>query len=336
MGTDFERYGWRLDETNLATLPPTAPQSAKNLTTWLTLEGRRSSLEEWIGCFSEDTGRIHGKFWHIGAWSGRMSHSNPNQANIYSPFHGEPKNPVEEVKAKYDRDLRALFTVPKDAYLVGTDAEGIQLRILAHYMKSEKYRDAIVNGKKEDKTDIHNVNMKALGAACKDRDTAKTFIYAWLLGASIPKIAEILHTNNKYAGEAVDKFLDSLPELKYLKRVVIPKDASRGYFIGLDGRKVSCNSEHLMLAGYLQNGESVIMKHACVLWRKELQKLGIKFKIVDMVHDEYQTEVHGSLKEAEKVGEVQRWAIEQVGKDLDLFCPLAGSTDIGSNWAMTH
>ena len=67
-------------------------------------------------------------------------------------------------------------------------------------------------------------------------------------------------------------------------------DASRGYFDGLDGRKVQCNSEHLMLAGYLQNGEAVVMKHANVLWQKELKGLGIKYNQVDFVHDEWQTE----------------------------------------------
>lgn len=335
MGTDFERYGWKVDETNLATLPPTAPQSAKNLTTWLTLEGRRSSLEEWIGCFSEETGRIHGKFWHIGAWSGRMSHSNPNQANIYSPFHGDPKNPVEEVKAKYDRDLRALFTVPKDAYLVGTDLDGAQLRVLACVTKSEKLRDSILSGDKKAGTDIHSMNMKALGPVCKNRDVAKTFVYGFLLGASVPKVAEILSCNTKQASDAVEKFLNATPELKYLKKVVIPKDASRGYFVGLDGRKVLCNSEHLMLAGYLQNGEAVIAKHWVVKWRRMATEAGIWYKHVDFVHDEVQVEVK-TKEDGERLIQIQRDAMIEVNTELDLFCPMDIEGKIGKNWADSH
>lgn len=170
----YKRYGWKVNEDNLKTLPETAPEAAKDLAKWLTLEGRRSSLEEWLGCVSED-GRIHGKFWHIGAWTHRMSHSSPNQANIPAcwPDGLEPKSAVEEVKKKYDSELRALFKT--DHYLVGADAEGIQLRILAHYMKSEEYRDAILRGKKEDSTDIHNLNKRALGSICRTRDDAKTF-----------------------------------------------------------------------------------------------------------------------------------------------------------------
>ena len=331
----YKRYGWEVSETNLATLPASAPQAAKDLTKWLTLEGRRRSLTEWLGYVQPDS-RIHGKFWHIGSWTGRMSHTNPNQANIASPFHGEPKNPVEEVKAKYDAEMRALWGVDKGSFLVGTDAEGIQLRLLAHYMQSQEYVDAICKGKKEDETDIHNMNKKALGAVCKSRDAAKTFVYGFLLGASVPKVAEILSCSIPQASEAVDNFLTALPGLKRLKELKIPADASRGFFVGLDGRKVPCDSTHLMLAGYLQNGEAVVMKHACVKWRTEAKKLGIPFKQVDFVHDEWQTEVNGTREEAEELGRIQREAIEWVGRDLGVFCPLAGSTDIGFNWKDTH
>lgn len=330
----YKKYGWTVSEKNLATLPDTAPQAAKDLARWLTLEGRQQSLKEWLGCVSVD-GRIHGKFWHIGAWTQRMSHSNPNQANIFSAFADEPKTPVEEIKAKYDYCLRNLWKAEDGKWLVGTDAEGIQLRILTHYMKSEVWKKAILAGKKEDETDIHSMNRKALGSVCRDRDTAKTFIYAWILGASIPKVAEILNCSIKQASNANTQFLDAFPELKKLKQHKIPTDASRGYFLGLDGRKVMCNSEHLMLAGYLQNGEAVIMKHANVLWQKSLVWLGTPFKQVDFVHDEWQTEAD-TEEDAHTIGARQTDAIAEVGDGLKLFCPLAGKYVVGKTWATTH
>lgn len=331
----YNRYGWTVDETNLATLPKTAPQAAKDLVKWLTLEGRRKSLTEWLNCVGDDN-KIHGKYWPIGAWTHRMSHSNPNQANIASPFAGTPQTPVEEIKARYDGAMRNLWKASDGAWLVGTDAEGIQLRLLAHYMKSQEYVDAICKGKKEDETDIHNMNKKALGPICRTRDDAKTFIYAFLLGASIPKVAEILNCSTKEASQAVNNFLIALPGLKRLKEWTIPNDARRGYFIGLDGRKVSCNSEHHMLAGYLQNGEAVIMKHANVLWRTRAKAEGIPFKQVNFVHDEWQTEVYGTREQAERLGFIQRQALEDIGKELNVFCSLAGNTEIGKTWLETH
>lgn len=329
----FKKYGWKCNETNLNTLPPSAPQATKDLAKWLTLEGRRSSLEEWLGVLSDD-GRIHGKFWNIGAWTGRMSHSSPNQANIFSPFSGVPKTAVEEIKDKYDSRLRALWET--DHWLVGTDADAIQLRILTHYMKSHKWKEAILKGDKSLGTDIHSMNMKALGSVCRDRDNAKTFIYAWVLGASIPKVAEIFSCNIPQAKKADSDFLAEFPELKRLKSHKIPYDASRGFFLGLDGRRVQWGQEHKMLAGYLQNGEAVVMKHANVRWRKEVKASGINAQQVDFVHDEWQTEVLGTYEEAEEVGRLQRQAITDTGIDLGLFLPLEGSTKIGKNWAETH
>lgn len=331
----YKKYGWKCNEENLSTLPKTAPQAAKSLAQWLTLEGRRSSLQEWINCVGDD-GRIHGKFWHIGAWTQRMSHSSPNQANIPSIFQGTPSTPVEEIKHRYDAELRALFEADTDAWLVGCDADGIQLRILAHYMESAAYRDAILKGDKSKGTDIHSMNQKALGSVCKTRDDAKTFIYAWVLGASIPKIASILGCSIPVASAAVNKFLDALPELRRLKSIVIPTYVARGGFNGLDGRFVPCTSAHLMLAGMLQSAEAIIMKRANIMWQQQLSSSHYEYKQVDFVHDEWQTVVYGAKTKAQRVGKIQADAILQTSKDLGMFCPVSGSYRVGRDWRSTH
>jgi DNA polymerase I len=334
-GEKFLRYGWMCNEDNLSTLPEDAPEGAKNLAEWLTLEGRRSSLAEWVGHVKDD-GRIHGRFTHIGAWTGRMAHSAPNQANVPAAFHGTPKTAVEIVKSEYDGRMRSLWIVEDGNYLVGTDAEGIQLRILAHLMNSEEYIHAIVSGRKEDETDIHNLNRKALGISHVTRDMAKTFIYAFLLGAGVAKVATILKVNQREAGEAVDNFMNSIQGLSDLKKKVIPHIAKRGWFKGLDGRKVPVPSEHKALAGMLQNGEAVVMKHSALTWTTAANKLGIKYKLVTWPHDEWQTEVEGSMNDAELLGSIQRQSIVDTGKKLSILCPLAGSTDIGRTWGDTH
>jgi DNA polymerase-1 len=91
-----------------------------------------------------------------------------------------------------------------------------------------------------------------------------------------------------------------------------------------------------MIAGYLQNGEKVVMAHANVLWRKELDKLGIRYRQVNLVHDEFQTNIIGTEAEARKAGEVQSEAIKQTGINLGIVCPLAGEYKIGKDWLETH
>ncbi len=91
-----------------------------------------------------------------------------------------------------------------------------------------------------------------------------------------------------------------------------------------------------MLAGYLQNGESIIIKRAAILWNDWATAEKINYKFVSEVHDEYQTEVNDSYDAACRIGELQCKAIEQAGKDLNLFCPLSGEFRIGKDWSQTH
>jgi DNA polymerase-1 len=335
----LSKYGWAVTEDNLSTLPEDAPEGAKALAKWLTLEGRRSSLVEWLGQVKED-GRIHGTIMNIGAWTGRCAHKSPNTANIPSAFHGEAKTAVEEVKKQYDSHLRSCWTVPSGSFLVGTDADGIQLRVLADYLwrhfDADQYAKAIMEGKKENETDIHNVNKKALGLPHATRDMAKTFIYAWLLGAGVAKTAQILKVNQKQATQARDSFVKSIDGLAQLKNRLIPYIAEQGYFTGYDGRKVKIPSAHKALAGMLQSAESILMKHTLIKWTSEARKQGINFKLVGFIHDEYQTEVIGTQEEAEALGKLQAQCMLEVGQELGFKIPTPGSYDVGKNWLDTH
>jgi DNA polymerase I-like protein with 3'-5' exonuclease and polymerase domains len=336
----FKVYGWKVNEDNLDTLPSNAPHGAHLLARWLTLEGRRGDLVEWGAAYVPYTGRVHGSFFGIGGWTGRMSHVGPNSGNIFSKFDsGQCKNdvptPVEEVKLKYNNVLRSLWQAEPGAYLVGTDAEGIQMRVFAEYVKDDDYTRAIVTGDKKLDTDIHSYNRNLLGSICSSRDDAKTFIYAWLLGAGLDKVRQILGCTLQEARHAVVQFTNGVPGIEHLKRVVIPGDARRGYFVGLDGRKVINRSEHLMLAGYLQNGEACVMKHANVRWRRWLDAEDIRYRQVNFVHDEWQTEAY-TMEEANRIGALQCQAIAETGRNLGMTVQLAGETKVGRNWLETH
>src|SRR5690606_11383593 len=103
----------------------------------------------------------------------------------------------------YGSEMRAMWGVPQDRLLIGVDAVGIQLRILAHYINDEEFTEAVTEG------DIHELNKRSLGPVCKDREVAKTFIYAWLLGAGISKIAEILSCDHAEARHALEQFTNA-------------------------------------------------------------------------------------------------------------------------------
>lgn len=326
--------GWRVDEENLGTLPEDAPEGVKKLAQWLALEGRRQDLQSWVNHYNPETGRVHSRPNSIGTNSHRMNHTDPNLGNIARPFHGEPKTPVEVIKAKYNHKMRQVWTVPDGFKQLGCDAEGIQLRILAHYMDDEEFSDVVANGKKEDKTDIHNINLQALGLDWLTRDDAKTFIYAWVLNAGVPEVQRILKSTQTEAKEAVERFLGRFPKLSYVKKELVPQFAKQQYFVGVDGRKVYSPYEHKTLSWMLQNGEAVVMKYAAKLWSDAANRAGILWRPINFVHDEWQTEVEE--RRVNQMAKLQVKSIEYAGRHLNIKCPLAGEARIGNNWAETH
>jgi len=353
----LSKYGWKINENNLSTLPLGAPSPAKFLAKRILLESRRRTLREWISLVKDD-GRIHGHFIGIGAWTGRMAHQKPNTANIPNDLDTQGK------KKLLGKELRSLWMAPKNRLLVGVDAEGIQLRIFAHLINDPEFTEALVKGKKDDKTDPHSLNQRILGSICKSRAAAKRFIYALLLGAGMWKLSQVLDCSEPECQEALNRLLRRYTGFARLKETVIPKDAKRGYLIGLDGRKVQIPGDsvgerkHLAMSGYLQSGEAVVMKLATLKWMKELEDAkemsnGSTIQttlpasrpiIVNFVHDEWQTETPNNIKTALWVAECQSRALREVGEDLKLNCPLAGSYwnddikdyTIGTNWSVTH
>lgn len=338
-----KKYGWKVNEENLSTLPSSAPAPAWTLAKRILYESRRKTLTEWLGLVQSD-GRVHGEFQTIGAWTQRMASQKPNMQNI--PNSTDLAGNVKIL----GKELRQLWQASgPDRLLVGVDAEGIQLRIFAHYIDDKEFTNAIVHGRKEDKSDPHNLNMRVLGSVCRSRAAAKRFIFALLLGAGIGKLAEILGCPNEDAEAALRRLMERYQGFTELKERVIPADAKRGWFRGIDGRAVAIPGEsvgsrkHLCMSGYLQNGEAIVMKSATIKWHTELTNLGIDFKLVDMIHDEWQTETENNLETALLVANAQSRALREVGEELGLRCPLAGSFindngeyTFGTNWYQTH
>ena len=63
-------------------------------------------------------------------------------------------------------ECRALFKADKGYRIVGVDASGLELRMLAHYMAKW---DGGEYGKKVLEEDIHTVNQEAAGLSTRDQ-----------------------------------------------------------------------------------------------------------------------------------------------------------------------
>jgi len=284
---------------------------AKMIYEYLMLQKRASQIDSWLT--HEKHGRVHGRVITNGAVTGRMTHHSPNMAQVPS------------VSAPYGRECRSFWTVPEHHKLVGCDASGLELRMLAHYMRDENYTNEILSG------DIHTANMKAAGLT--DRNQAKTFIYAFLYGAGPAKIGQIVGGGYKEGQKLTDAFLRNTPALARLRERV-SKFSAGGTLPGLDGRRIRVRSEHAALNTLLQGAGAIVMKQALVLMVESLDKYAIPYKLVANVHDEFQIEVPENF--ADVVGKAAVRAIKNAGEVLDLRCPLDAEYNVGNNWAETH
>ena len=316
----LQHFGWEPTEwtekgsiiVNEKVLQDVDIPEAKMILEYFLLTKREAMVRSWLEAVGDD-GRIHGRVNSNGAVTGRMTHSKPNLAQVpavYSP---------------YGKECRELWTVPEGKKLVGIDASGLELRMLAHYMNDKDYTEEILNG------DIHTANQVAAGL--QSRDQAKTFIYAFLYGGGDGKIGEIV------GGKATDgkrlkaKFLDNTPALRTL-RGEVDRGSSKGWLRGLDGRRLHIRSAHSALNVLLQSAGAIVMKQALILLEKYAIIYNIDFKFVLNVHDEFQCEVKED--QAEWFGQLAVDCIIRAGQDFKLNCPLDGEYKVGTNWAQTH
>jgi DNA polymerase I-like protein with 3'-5' exonuclease and polymerase domains len=291
---------------------------AKIIAEYLMLNKRISQIESWMEAVGKD-GRVHGKVITNGAVTGRMTHSSPNMAQI--PNAG----------SIYGPECRECWTVEDGNVLVGCDASGLELRMLAHYMKDNEYVKTVVEGSSKDGTDVHTKNQKAAGL--QTRDQAKTFIYAFLYGAGSAKIGSIVGGKAKDGERLIASFLKGTPSLQRL-RDTVSKYAGKGFVPGLDGRKIWVRSEHAALNSLLQGAGAIVMKKALVIFDNKRKANKWPVKYVANVHDEAQLECPKDI--AEDVGKAFKEAIIEAGEYFKLRCPLDGEYKIGSNWRQTH
>jgi DNA polymerase-1 len=321
IGRYLRRFGWKpekftetgqaiVDEKTLETV--TDIPEAQLIAEYLMVQKRIAQVQSWIDAV-EDDGRVHGQVNAIGAVTGRMTHSSPNMAQV--PAVGVP----------YGTECRSLWIVPEGRKLVGVDASGLELRMLAHYMNDKEYTNEILNG------DVHTANQ--VNAGLSTRAQAKTFIYAFLYGAGDNKIGSIVGGNKRVGEQLRQRFLDNTPALGRLRERVSTA-SQRGHLRGLDGRCLHIRSEHSALNTLLQSAGAVVMKKALAIFSQYAPKWNLDYKLLGSIHDEYQIEARAD--HADKVGYLMVESIKAAGIAFDMNCPLDGEYKIGNNWAETH
>ena len=342
---------WKVCEENLNTLPDTAPEEAKYIAEFLKLKTKLQLVENWYENYNKETGKVHGSIIHIGAITQRCAHRDPNTANI-------PGNDDAEWKIRECWGVNHLED--RDRVLLGADATGIQMRVLAHllakYTNDRSFMDACLHG------DIHvDFTLPILREACPQsplllqtekqidgsatkwikQNVTKRYNYAYVLGMGNEKAGILLGVDaalGKVSKEAFTNAFPGMPELN----AELARYAQAGWAPAPDGRYFPIQSEFKALSVLLQGIESLVMKMAGLLWQRQVDKLGLDAHIVAFVHDEYQINTHKDC--AHQVGKLMVDCIIKAGEMLKLRCPMDGeyvcvnkeTGEFTKTWKETH
>jgi len=319
---------------------------AKLLGEYLTVEKRISQLatgkQAWLLHVNKN-GLIHGALDPLGTTTRRCTHFAPNLAQVPGLVDKKRGGVMP-----YGRECRELFGARCAYKLIGCDADALELRCLAGYMAKYDggaYIETVLKGDKANGTDMHTINMKALGIT--SRDIAKVWFYAFIYGSGDENLGLIVGAPKALArarGRSDRaKFLKALPALKRLVDDV-KAQAKSGWIETLDGAFIVCRSAHSALNTLLQSAGAILMKRALLILDAGLIGKGLTntdhsydncdYEFVLNVHDEWQIE--GKEPYAEQIGEAAKNAIIEAGKFYDFACPLDGNYSVGQTWADTH
>jgi|GEM_PF-3064320 len=181
--------------------------------------------------FIRKDGRIHSKFGLIATEVHRLSSRNPNLQNI----HRLESDALTGQVAIGSR-ARRIFVAEEGHSLVEADFNQIQYRLWANYSKDPQLLDDIINGR-----DPHRINASVIFGipaekiTLEQRQQAKTFVYAVIMGVSAWKLSKEFGVPEYTAQEWIDKFSARYPGTKNYERRMIQMARDKGYVTDLFG-----------------------------------------------------------------------------------------------------
>jgi len=291
---------------------------------------RLLTLQKWLGQLSEGTNS-----WFNSIEGDSCIHHSCILATQTSRNVHRGPNLGQVVSAPWAREL---FVPHPGHVMVGADLEGLELRLLGHYLAafdSGSFAEVVVNG------DIHQQNADRVGCT---RTQVKTLTYAFIYGAGDVKLGHSLQPELSDAqkktlgGELRRKFLDAIPGLEPLVDAVKLKVRSTGRLRGLDGRPIFCRAEHSSPNFLLQSAGAIISKRWVVIGQQMIDNAGLTYDTdytrCAYVHDEVQMSVVPA--EVDRMKMLLEAAAPEAGKYYNLRVPIGACADHGDNWAATH
>tara|TARA_B100001971_G_C18255828_1_gene581998 strand:- start:712 stop:3585 length:2874 start_codon:yes stop_codon:yes gene_type:complete len=305
---------------------------------WRQISKLRSTYADaLIGQINPRTGRIHTSYSMAGAFTGRLSSTDPNLQNI-------------PVRTEEGRKIRATFLAGRDRQLLSLDYSQIELRLLAHIANVKALAQSF-----QDNVDIHAMTASEMfGVQVENMDPmvrrkAKAINFGIVYGISAFGLARQLGIEQSEAASYIKAYFERYPEiLEYMDRT---KQFCRehGYVKTLFGRRCHVPgildknpakrsfAERASINAPIQGAAADILKRAMIRVPSALahHELIDKAHMLLTVHDEllFEVDMDAITQTTEVVTEVMvSAALPAVALDV----PLVVDSGVGDTWDKAH
>jgi len=258
----------------------------------------------------------------------RIHHHCSVATNTHRCAHRKPN--LGQVKS--DPEFRKLFQASPGQIMVSADLNGIELRMLAHYLGrwSPEFGDTLLTG------DIHQVNADRVGVS---RKQAKGICFAFIYGAGNQKLGTsfdplLSEAQAKKKGKEIrEAFVSAIDGLAELLEA-IKKKSQEGYIRSIDGRHIKVDSPHKALNYLLQSGAGVVAKRWMTINQSHIKELELCAPQLAFIHDELSFECPPD--QAQDLSASLVLSSAEAGEYYKLRVPITAEAKIGANWAEVH
>ncbi len=273
-------------------------------------------------------GRIHSSFNQAVTATGRISSTEPNLQNI-------------PVRMEMGRRIRRVFVASDEEHvLVDADYSQMELRVLAHISKDDRFIDAFLQGQdihRRTAAEIFGVPLEQVTP--EQRNSAKAVNFGIVYGISDFGLAKNLGISRSEAKKYIGSYFSRYPGIKEYMDRIVEQGRKQGYVTTLMGRRrklselssrnhnIRSFGERIAMNTPIQGTAADIIKKAMNDVYYGLKEKGLKSKLILQVHDELIIDTY--LPELEEVKALVKDKMENA---IKLDVPLLVDIGVGPNW----
>lgn len=285
-------------------------------------------IEGLLKVMNPVTKKVHTRFNQALTQTGRLSSTDPNLQNI-------------PIRLEEGRKIRQAF-VPSEPgwFIFAADYSQIELRVMAHISADKKLIEAFNAG-----LDIHTKTAMDVFHVSEDQVTsnmrrqAKAVNFGIIYGISDYGLSQSLGITRKEAGQFIERYLESYPNVKDYMEEVVKEAKQKGYVSTLLQRRryipeitarnfnIRSFAERTAMNTPIQGSAADIIKKAMIDMAARLKDEQLKTRLLLQVHDELIFEVP-----EDEIEVLKRIVPEVMEQAIELKVPLKVDYAYGSTW----